>query len=43
MLHLTPLGEGFEMQTTDEEQRVVLRTIRQSVGMVRDVLYLLRR
>jgi len=27
MLHLTPLGEGFEMHTTAEEQRVALRAI----------------
>ncbi len=37
MLHLTPLGEGFEMQTTDEEQRVVLRTILESaMAILRD-------
>lgn len=37
MLHLKPLGEGFEMQTTDEEQRVVLRTIlKTAMAILRD-------
>ncbi|WP_231937889.1 hypothetical protein [Burkholderia lata] len=37
MLHLTPLGEGFEMHTTDEEQRVVLRTIiKTAMAILRD-------
>jgi len=37
MLHFTPLGEGFEMQATDEEQRVVLRTIlKTAMAILRD-------
>ncbi len=37
MLHLTPLGEGFEMQTTDEEQRVMLRTLlKTAMAILRD-------
>lgn len=37
MLHLTPLEEGFEMQTTDEEQRVTLRTIlKTAMAILRD-------
>ncbi|WP_244122217.1 hypothetical protein [Burkholderia latens] len=37
MLHLTPLGEGFEVQATDEEQRVVLRTILETaMAILRD-------
>ncbi len=37
MLHLKPLGEGFRMQTTDEEQRVMLRTIlKTSMEILRD-------
>ncbi|CAM3717653.1 hypothetical protein [Burkholderia ambifaria] len=37
MLHFKPLGEGFEMQTTDEEQRVMLRTIlKTAMAILRD-------
>ncbi|WP_256991435.1 hypothetical protein [Burkholderia sp. AU6039] len=37
MLHLTPLGEGFEMHTTAEEQRVALRTIlKTAMSILRD-------
>ncbi|WP_256991495.1 hypothetical protein [Burkholderia sp. AU6039] len=37
MLHLTPLGEGFEMQTTAEEQRVALRAIlKTAMSILRD-------
>ncbi|MET1535251.1 hypothetical protein [Burkholderia sola] len=37
MLHFTPLGEGFEVQTTDEEQRTVLRTILETaMAILRD-------
>ena len=37
MLHFKPLGEGFEMQTTDEEQRVMLRAIlKTAMAILRD-------
>ena len=37
MLHFTPLENGFEMQATDEEQRVVLRTIlKTAMAILRD-------
>ncbi|MEK6353252.1 MAG: hypothetical protein V4796_14340 [Burkholderia cenocepacia] len=37
MLHLTPLVEGFDVQATDEEQRVVLRTILETaMAILRD-------
>jgi hypothetical protein len=37
MLHFKPLGEGFEMQMTDEEQRVMLRTIlKTAMAILRD-------
>ncbi|PFH19813.1 hypothetical protein BX604_6420 [Burkholderia sp. JKS000303] len=37
MLHLTPLGDGFKMQTTAEEQRAMLSTIlKTAMAILRD-------
>ncbi|WP_246637225.1 hypothetical protein [Burkholderia catarinensis] len=37
MLHFKPLGEGFEMQMTDKEQRVMLRAIlKTAMAILRD-------
>ncbi|WP_246637431.1 hypothetical protein [Burkholderia catarinensis] len=37
MIHFKSLGEGFEMQTTDEEQRVMLRAIlKTAMAILRD-------